>query len=795
MQHINTAGKFAGLLTAITSLTLIASTAYAVPVRLDFGTPEFVETNHIAVAPQTRFSPTLGYGWSTGEGLLVRDRNVPDALRRDFVFGSKPATFRFAGLTPGLFKLTVVCGDMTYGNHVTRVKVAGATRPWPLLSPAVAEFQTLTATVQVTGATLDISLDGPENNWIVNAMSLEPATTAEDPKVTSQIFAHASTWQTFNDDPTKALLAQFRKAPAPRHFTSTGLQRSDYLQLIASEVDFWKTQQNADGAIIDPYRREEFQYSTPAFAHAAAALVTWHKRDDLLEPAARAMDWATKSLSERKAATAHEDFYAPMLAHALPLLKPRVAPLRAARWEAQISAFEPSKTYRAGPGSSNWNVVALAGEALFEQMGLRDPKNRYVESSLAGQGKHFGSPYGLYLEGPMAYDHFPRLWVADLLAHGYDGPYKNELSETLRRGAITSLFMQSPWGELPAGGRSAHHQWNEAEQCVTYEIYAARALREGDAALAGIYKRAAHLALASMRRWVRPSGEMQIVKNWVDPAQNHGFAGYSSHSQYNLLPMSMLAIAYEQSASTAGLSERAAPADVGGFAFEIAPLHKIFANAGGTYVEIDTAADHHYDATGLIRVHMPGISPQLGPSDSLVSQPSYRISGDKAARITSGIGVSWRGRDGMWHRLGELSRSQIQKSGVANVQATPGRVTFDVVYEGQFFGVTRITESYIVTPGRVEVFTRTEGYDGPLRLEWPVLADDGKTASLITIQGVTVGVSQDRGRSAQTFTAQGAQSVRVGQERYANHNGWARLASAEFPRGGPVRLVIEPKTR
>ena len=93
----------------------------------------------------------------------------------------------------------------------------------------------------------------------------------------------------------------------------------------------------------------------------------------------------------------------------------------------------------------------------------------------------------------------------------------------LRRAAITSLFMQSPWGELPAGGRSAHHQWNEAEQCVTYEIYATQAQKAGDAQLAGIYKRAAHLALSSMFRWVRPSGEMQIVKNWVDPAQNHAF--------------------------------------------------------------------------------------------------------------------------------------------------------------------------------------------------------------------------------------------------------------------------------
>jgi hypothetical protein len=27
------------------------------------------------------------------------------------------------------------------------------------------------------------------------------------------------------------------------------------------------------------------------------------------------------------------------------------------------------------------------------------------------------------------------------------------------RGSLTSLLLQSPTGELPCGGRSAHHQW------------------------------------------------------------------------------------------------------------------------------------------------------------------------------------------------------------------------------------------------------------------------------------------------------------------------------------------------
>ena len=48
-------------------------------------------------------------------------------------------------------------------------------------------------------------------------------------------------------------------------------------------------------------------------------------------------------------------------------------------------------------GSMNWNIVSLSGEAMFQQLGLHDNRNHYVEDSLATQGHHFGSPYGLYL--------------------------------------------------------------------------------------------------------------------------------------------------------------------------------------------------------------------------------------------------------------------------------------------------------------------------------------------------------------------------------------------------------------
>jgi hypothetical protein len=730
-------------------------------------------------------------------GLNARDRGGA-APERDFVFGTAARVFRIGNLTSGRYRLTVVSGDLTFGDHFTRLQVPGVDggEPLPVLHPSIAQFATLTATVVVPAGstTLDITIDAPQVNFVINALVLESVVDAEPVRVTYSNAPIASTWGPIltSPDPTAALLAGHRdragddRCRSSRSFRSTRLDRSDYLTLIASEVDFWKTKQDTTtGAIIDPYLNREFQYSTPAFAHAAATLVAYAGRADLLDSAALALDWSAWTLAERKAANGHEDFFAPMIAHAIRLLKPFVPAERSAAWENNIRRFEPVLIYRGVIGTGgNWNVVAASGEALFQMMGLREANNRFAEASFAGQGADFNSPYGLYLEGPMAYDHFPRLWAGDLLARGYNGPYWQELDETLRRGAITSLFMQSPLGELPAGGRSAHHQWNEAQQCVTFEIYSARALAAGDRELAAYFKRAARLALKSMRRWVRPSGEMQIVKNWVDPSLNHSYETYSAHSQYNLLPMSMLAIAYEHAATTEGVEERPAPADTGGYVLTLSELHKVFANAGGAYVELDTAGDHKYDATGLIRVHFADHSPQLGPSDSLLAASSYRVPEGSPVPPTTGIGVAWLGTDNVWRYQGELVKSQIQNLLVTTSGGSDERVAFTVRYEGNFGGgVTAIEDQFVLTPDEITLTTLLPDFTGPIRRVVPLLSNDGRTESKIQVHGDEVRVWQqgEYGTAKHTFEMEDAEDVTVGAEEYPNHNGWARLAVGEYP--------------
>ena len=620
-----------------------------------------------------------------------------------------------------------------------------------------------------------------------------PTVTRPQPHAVTTSQPARDAWPDVNALPDRIApyVKQFRErvARTRRDLDETRLKRADYLKLIAGNVDFFKSHQDERGAIIDPYRKAEFQYATPCFAYAAATLVAHARRDDLLEPAAKAFDWASSQLAKSEGATNHDDFYAPPLARAYPLLKDRVTPARAKKWADDLGGFDPYKVYKYRPGANNWNVVAMSGEFLFHKLGLRK-EITFVEDSVRAQGRHFNSPWGLYTEGPMAYDHFPRLWAADLIASGYSGPRAAELTEVLRRAALASLFMQSPTGELPTGGRSAHHQWNEAQQCVTYEIFAARALAEDDLRLAGVFKRAARLALGSMFRWQRPSGEMWIVKNRADPKEQHGYESYSSHSQYNLLAVAMLAIAHDHARSSEDVPEQITPAEVGGFVLHIdGVFHKVFASAGGMYIELDVAADPSHNPTGLLRVHKKSFDPQLGPSEGLITKGEVY---PDVPRTTAAIGAAWKDENGNWKRLAEFAGPNISKASVADVQAEPDRVRFSVIYEGSFSGPQSAAERYVITPEQVELTIELPGYDGPTRIMFPVLDDLGdgaKTAIATRDKRVSVTLTGH----TQTFTAPGAASVTVEPDRYPFRNGWARLGVAEFHAGTPAQLVIRPE--
>ena len=567
-------------------------------------------------------------------------------------------------------------------------------------------------------------------------------------------------------------------------FKPTGLKRDDYLAVIGGIVTYFHHFQAPDGRIIDPFLHTEWQYSTPCYAWAAASLVAGGKQTNLLESAALALDCALTELAEDKAANNHGDFFTFPAMLAYENLRERVPAERRKHWEELLRAIDPERSYRdvfVGNHKEvhNWNIVALCGEYLRHQDGFTDLS--FVERYLKAQLPAFTAT-GQYRDPnvPMAYDHFPRHFLAAILHRGYDGESHALLEELIERGAWTSLLIQSPAGELPTGGRSAQHQWNEAMQCVTYEVRAAEKQRAGDGVAARAFKRAAHLALKSIQRWQRPSGELWIVKNRLDPAVRHGFEGYSAHSQYNLLAASMMATAWLFADD--GIPEGACPADVGGFVFQLPEFHKIFANSGGLYVELDTAGDPHYNSTGLVRVHKSGCEPLIGPTDS-----------SPAGQEPWAVGIAWL-EGAKWQTLAGLGAKDLKEVNLSVIETTPDRMRFTVRYVMQRPGVGAIVENYDLTPQQVRVAVELEGKASELRVRFPAFACDGQNASRITTERSSVRVELNGSR--QTFMVESPRNValRCTGQWLASRNGYFQGIEGTV-KGPRVVYTLKPEGR
>jgi hypothetical protein len=474
----------------------------------------------------------------------------------------------------------------------------------------------------------------------------------------------------------------------------------------------------------------------------------------------------------------------------------------------------PEKTYRDVTAGGNWNIVNVAGEMMRRRDGLVEPDQTaahlaYVERSLARQQRVF-KPYGLYYDAnaPLAYDAFPRLWLEDMMADGaYAGAYRQNIVEFLTTGGLSTLLMMSPSGEWISGGRSAQHQWNEAEVAVISEINARRWQQMGRPDIAGAFKRTAHLALTSMRRWQRPSGELWIVKNNADPKNRHGYEGYSFHSQYNLLAVAMLCIAFERADDS--IDQHPLPAEVGGYVLDLREtFHKVIGCAGGTYVLIDTGADLWYDATGLMRVHQAGIA--ISPFSS--NAAPQRHQGPSNDKVLLGItpGLSWKNSatEEGWRSLADTRYGVnvkndppiVERADLEVHSETPQQVVFSINYALKGPGLHPLEEHYTVTAAGVEVVTRLGGNATPTqtRLVFPALVSDGARDTQIKIEGSRVTITRPGGTLIwEALSPTGLRPTLEGP-RVATRNGYVQPLVADLPAGtreARWRVRLEPDTQ
>ncbi|WP_426959667.1 hypothetical protein [Muricoccus radiodurans] len=757
---------------------------------------------YVRVLPETRYSPKTGYGWVAPRGLKAVERDVDDPFRRAVTVGAGLATLRIS-LPPGAWRLSISCGDGKGVPRGTTIRIAGAAGEIPSVATQGRQFTTVTAGVEVAEDPVDVVFSPDGAPWAVNSLVAEPAGGGPTAVQALSRTVRRNEWKLPPEtgEGARAVFAAWRAErlddePLP----PTGLSRRDYLNLVVGSATRFAACQDAAGFIVDPYSHVEFQYATPCFAYAAALAATEGDRPELLEPALRAFLHASDALSRRAAATGHEDFYPSPLAHAYRLLAPRVPAERLEPAVRALRGFDPYKTYRKrvggnGGSGSNWNCKALSGEYLLSTLGLREGFG-YAADSLLGQGKMFSNEHGLYGEGPTTYDAFPRAWLGDMLAWGYDGPARAELEEALDRGALGSLLLQSPTGELAPGGRSAHHTWPDAAQCVIFEIAAARALRAGDAALAGIHKRAARRALAAIRLWRRPEGDLQVVKNRAHPSLRHGFEHYSMHANYNLLAATALGYAYEHAGATEAVAERPTPAEVGHSSLRVGPpIDKFVANAGGTQAVIATAPTPRQTPRGLIRVHFADQPSSLAVGDGSPPDPVHEL--PEGPRAASAIGLAWHApqgteRDLDGHPIDSLAATPASR---ATCEAGPPRrsgnsLLFTVEHRLEGQRPAWVREHHLLRPGELAVTYEWADWDAPVLLRWPVFSSDGEERARLDMTGSGL-VLRHRGGAA-TFLLEGAVPLLLGEQDIPFRNGFFRVAEARIRPG--ARLVIRSGT-
>ena len=531
------------------------------------------------------------------------------------------------------------------------------------------------------------------------------------------------------DHPLSKQINTFLEQEQDPRFSGTGLAKKDYLDVIAGQVRAMRSYQNAEGRIIDPVEGVEKYFATPCYAHSVAVLIkAGHPiGTEITASGMKALDVSLTDVADGKAPGGHGDFFTWPIVLACELFSACASEQRQGTWKKQLARIDPALAYRvyrkplassdhrgfyrafASPFANNWNLVNVAGEWARVQHGFADPN--YVDYCLTMQLPNF-TPYGMYNEhgDPLPYDLFARHYLTGMLQRGYRSFVYTTLRDILWRGAWTSLFMQSPFGELPTGYRSSHHIWNEAEQAVIFEIYASACAKAGRMAEAGAFKRAARLALSSIKNWIRADGSGYIVKNRYPIQAKHGYESYSVHTCYNMLATSMLAQAWQFADDD--IAEKPCPADVGGFVFAVPGFHKVFANVRGNYVEYDTSGDQQYNPTGLLRVHLKGGHPQLGPSNGCAT----KFSGKDTLLA---VGPTWENAQGRRVSLAQFK----PKAEFQVLEESMDKVAFEIIraVEGG-----RVCETYLVTPRGVEVVASIEGGLKNIGVQFPLLVTDGK---------------------------------------------------------------------
>lgn len=529
--------------------------------------------------------------------------------------------------------------------------------------------------------------------------------------------------------------ALISKKPA-QGWTSSGIDRTLYLDMMEPIVRKAAGWISPIGSLIDPVLEAEWAQTTPRFASSAAILLHFNRIPELSETVYRAMTYCCSRLASPEVSKGGSpDFWMRELVTAFDCLEGIAPEALHAQWRLVLSTVDPEKIYNCTDSTHtrlrefhNWAVYSSSGESMRETSGIGASGdflfgNGFFDTYMSEQIHRF-TAFGMYRDpdDPFTYDITTRLQFATALAHGYNGPLKDMLSEILRRGNQTLLLFLSPDGFVPYGGRSSQFNFQETIVSALSELEALR-YKSTNPDLAGAFKRQAHLCAKAITPWLCESSPFRHIKNQFMPKTRHGCDTYGQYSVYSLLATSYLGLA--ALFADDAIEEQPTPAETGIYALNLQPaFHKTFLSAEGAYVEIDTQADPHHDATGIGRILFKGYPPALPLGMPFASHPKCLYAeGYRPPERPLALGPEWTRPDGTRERLSEWGKDACVE--VTESTAPDSCIGRRLVYRRN---ETEVRETVCIRSGAVSIdwsVTIAGNLAKPLCITVPRLMTDG----------------------------------------------------------------------
>jgi hypothetical protein len=560
----------------------------------------------------------------------------------------------------------------------------------------------------------------------------------------------------------------------PYHLTArpwkpVNMPREKYLEIVEGVCRFTIQHQNDTGAIIDPFIKREHQYATPYFAHAVGALVHEGRALDLLPYGVKAMEHATTSFGNGKAAVPdnHGEFFMAALTGALPLYEKHVPPADLAKWRERMK--KPRAEVIRGH-TNNWETYVMKGEWMRFKAGLVSREDAVTAVETAWNERHrariAAPPFFLYHDrssdpDTLSVEAVGRGNMLALIHLGYDGPSAPEIRKAVETATRNTLMLQDPTGQTPTNGRTDDHVWVDVGYQLGFEVMAERARVAGDLESAGQFRHAAMLALQNILRWRRTdgpwAGSFYVTKNHFDPALRVGHQAASEYTNYGGSLMFHLAEAYH--ARKHEIPERPSPSEIGGYALELdREFSTAIANAGGMQLQVNLRGQleethtKRWTPLGVVRLARVGWETRLGPSDG-VSTNEGGVS--LAPTFMEG---------GRWLRLADLPERYEGKWAVDFVHPLLVRCSVTYAPKAGKSGPAFVNE-FVITPDGILSTTRKTSNDSTdWGVTWPLIENDGRPLKP-TVTSHSASVSYPGGGDEQNFLALHANARIVAEDR------------------------------